>query len=95
MPEQLACSPKGTSFSSRSPQNNAVLQVKMSANASMAIFVNLLKVDNDFRHRVRLMPVERFENGTQASRMNLLIGEIFANIGSLGSVRIIVGDFLK
>ncbi len=36
MPEQLACTPNGTSLSFRGHQNNAVLQVKMSVNAGMA-----------------------------------------------------------
>ncbi len=40
-PEQLVCAPNGMSFSCQGHQNNAVLLVKMSANAAMAKLENL------------------------------------------------------
>ncbi len=40
-PEQLACLPNATSLSFRRPQNNAVLQVKTSANAGMPTLMDL------------------------------------------------------
>ncbi len=39
----------------------------------------------NFWHRVKLKPVERFENGVKSSGMSLLMTEIFIYSGSLCS----------